>query len=476
MGAVVSSAAEPPLLEPAEAWTARDGLPNVRTKLEAGGDVTVVFIGGSITVGGGQPCGYVTFVGDWLGKNYPKAKVNVLNAGCSGTGSYYGAKRLDRDVLCHNPDLILIEFCVNDGDRDMTTAMERIVHKAWLKNPRTDLLIFYTLRDDNLPHYQAGNLPPSASAHEHVAAFYGIPTVGTARAVAEKVNDGTIQWKDFSGDGCHPNANGYALFNAVFAAALPELLKSGTPEPHVLGKSITPALEVYPPAPVAEPLPAVEAVTDAAGIRALHTYCLPAVGKHWVETADFTDPDGKPLWRISWMTRPDEAAPTAELGADRAAWDANLPEWFAEDKTFTGPSGIALLQGDGALTNRLGITRRERTIRHGMTPPELAVLRFLAPATGRYAVRVRADGISMWKNEGKTMTLNILRFSWNSSRGIPVALLSAVKKTGKEGIETAVELSLAAGEELVFIPGHDAGPAAPANWTHFGVTIGYFEK
>ncbi|MEI8036911.1 MAG: hypothetical protein WCJ14_00850 [Verrucomicrobiota bacterium] len=67
-------------------------------------------------------------------------------------------------MLAQNPDLVLIEFCVNDGDGDRSESMEKMVHKTWMKNPKTDLVIFYTMAPKHLDSYKAGKLPPSASA------------------------------------------------------------------------------------------------------------------------------------------------------------------------------------------------------------------------------------------------------------------------------------------------------------------------
>ena len=46
---------------------------------------------------------------------YPKTTFVEINAAVSGTGSDYGAPRLQRDVLRHRPDLLFVEFAVNDG-------------------------------------------------------------------------------------------------------------------------------------------------------------------------------------------------------------------------------------------------------------------------------------------------------------------------------------------------------------------------
>ena len=138
-------------LELAVIYTLRDGLPNAAEKLQVGGEVNVVFLGGSITHAAASPKGYVTFVGDWLKAHYPKAKINTINSGISGTGSDFGAARYDRDVLAKKPDLVFIEFCVNDGDSDRTDSIEKMVHKTWMKYPKTDIAIFYTLARFSTP-------------------------------------------------------------------------------------------------------------------------------------------------------------------------------------------------------------------------------------------------------------------------------------------------------------------------------------
>ena len=79
-------------LESAAPFTVRGGLPNVAAKLKSGETVNVVFLGGSITVGGASPKGYVTIVGYWL-----KEKQLTLFFHCAGEG-----KKLDIMKHCNN--------------------------------------------------------------------------------------------------------------------------------------------------------------------------------------------------------------------------------------------------------------------------------------------------------------------------------------------------------------------------------------
>ena len=449
-----------PQLEPAALHTVREGLPNVAAKLHAGEPVTAVFIGGSITVGGSRPAGYVTFLERWLKDRHPGSRIEVFNAGIAGTGSEFGARRYDRDVLSRNPDLVLIEFCVNDGDSDQTVAMERMVHKTWMKNPRTDIVIFYTLAKMHLDHYRAGHLPPAASAHERVAAFYGIPTVGVGYGVAQKINAGALAWGAFSLDVCHPTDAGYAAGNEIFASALPELLRHARPLEHRLGRSITPGLVVYPPSRPAEPLVLTGEFTTAKGERARKTFPLPVPGKHWMRDPSYASDDGKPIWRLSWMPRRHGGKLQPTVGADKSQWEANAMEWLDEDASFTGANGQALFK---AFAGRVAF---------GYTPREIGVLRFVAPETGRYAVSVRTGPWVRRLDEDKSMSLAVLKFTWKGGPGESVAFARQVKKESR-GVAFDLEERLVAGEELVLVP--DGNAAGGGLWTNVRILVGLIE-
>ena len=447
-------------LERAVPFTVRDGLPNVAAKLKAGAAVKVVFLGGSITVDGASPKGYVTFVADWLKAQYPKAAVTVVNSGISGTGSDFGDRRYDRDVLSKDPDLVLIEFCVNDGDNDRTEAMERMVHKTWLKNPKTDLVFFYTLAKHHLANYKGGLLPPSASAHERVAAFYGIPTLGTAFNAASKIVSGEIPWETFSPDGCHPTREGYALFDEIFEKALPELLKAAPSQAHALGKSITPKFVVYPPPMVAKPLEFKGAFVTAKGEKAVKVYPLPIPGKNWIKEPVFAGDDGKPLWRLSWMPRAFGGRLEPSVGADKTLWETNAMVWFEGDGCFTGPQGDSLFK------------RHFENAFFGVSSTEMGVLRFIAPETGRYAVSVKSSLWGSWMSEDKTMSLSLLKFAWKGGPGESLAFQKQLKRVSK-GLAMDVETHLVAGEELAFVPDVNA---ARGYWPCFRITVGLLVK
>lgn len=62
-----------------------------------------------------QHAGYPHHVAQILALLYPKAPVQIINAGLSGDNAPHAVKRLKRDVISHNPDLVVICFGLNDS-------------------------------------------------------------------------------------------------------------------------------------------------------------------------------------------------------------------------------------------------------------------------------------------------------------------------------------------------------------------------
>lgn len=105
LSAVTSWGSEPP------------ALPKTLALLGAGKPTTIACLGDSVTGiyyhTGGQRA-YPEMLAIALGRQFPQAKVHVINAGISGTTTADGLARLQRDVLSHHPDLVTIMFGLND--------------------------------------------------------------------------------------------------------------------------------------------------------------------------------------------------------------------------------------------------------------------------------------------------------------------------------------------------------------------------
>jgi alpha-L-fucosidase len=161
---------------PAVECTPRAGLPNFLAKAAGGGQLKVAYLGGSITA---QPGWRVKSL-DWLNSTYPKSKFSEVNAAIGGTGSGLGVLRLEHDVLAARPDLLFVEFAVNDAGTDpqeIVKSMEGIVRKTWKALPDCDICFVYTFTEPLLAELKAGRLNRSAAIMEEVGDRYAIPTI-----------------------------------------------------------------------------------------------------------------------------------------------------------------------------------------------------------------------------------------------------------------------------------------------------------
>lgn len=214
-------------------FAARGGMPRVAAKLETpAAEVRVAFLGGSITAADGWRPGMMA----WLRKTYPARRFTEIFAALPGTGSDFGAARLRDDVLRHAPDLLFVEFAVNDTGRDPASirrSMEGIVRQTRLHAPGADLCFVYTLSQAGLPYVESGRCPPAAAAMEEVAAHYAIPSLHFGVEVVRQLRAGRLVFTGaspspaipvFAPDKIHPGAAGHRLYVESLARRFPALL------------------------------------------------------------------------------------------------------------------------------------------------------------------------------------------------------------------------------------------------------------
>lgn len=217
--------------------TLRDGLPRTAARLADGQELRIAYLGGSITAANG----YRPQTTAWLRSQHPSATITEIKAAVPGTGSTLGAFRLRREVLEHRPNLLLVEFAVNDNgvpaDR-VIRGMEGIVRQTLTADPSTEVVFVYTVMESYLPAVQRGELPPAMQAMERVAEHYGLPTVLMGKTAVAQIAAGEMlvrPAKDatgeatskpvFSDDGVHPRGDtGHRLYSEAlqrfFTAAI----------------------------------------------------------------------------------------------------------------------------------------------------------------------------------------------------------------------------------------------------------------
>jgi len=251
--ALAAESADLPLAS-AQECRPRAGLPHFFAKATtAGAEVKVGYLGGSITA---QP-GWRPKTLAHFQKAFPTAKFSEINAAIGGTGSDLGVFRLKQDVLDAKPDLLFVEFAVNDGGADpqqIFRCMEGIVRQTWRALPQCDIAFVYTITEQLAPPMLEGKFPRAASAMEKVADHYGIPSIHLCMEVARLAKAGKLVWKAplpktpeekarlgdqfiFAPDSVHPHVEtGHELYLQAVARSLPVIREaSKAAGPHKLG-------------------------------------------------------------------------------------------------------------------------------------------------------------------------------------------------------------------------------------------------
>ncbi len=187
-----------------------------RNRMKEGKEAVIVYLGGSITEGQGVEDKRLCWQGlvqSELERTYPECRFSAFNAGIGGTDSRFGAFRMEKDVLCRRPDLLFIEFAVNDYTRpsqEIRESLEGILSKLWKAAPRCDV-VFVLTATGKMMGENPDCLPESVAVHMEVAGQYRIPWVNVGKRLFSRVAEGTAL-EELLPDGVHPNREGYQIY------------------------------------------------------------------------------------------------------------------------------------------------------------------------------------------------------------------------------------------------------------------------
>ena len=221
LGTAVACAAEPvttDLIKQRGVISMEDSarLIGVMRKAQRGEEITVAAIGGSITAGGLQtknPANrYVARVAAWFTKTFPNAKVHFVNAGIGGTNSVVGAMRVKADVLAKKPDLVVVEWAVNNKTGTYYSDSAEGIFRQILRDPRqiAVMQIFFM--------HSSGD--SEQQWLEIVGRHYHLPMVSFRDAWWPELLIGRVQRNDMYADVVHPNDNGHILASELLIAVL----------------------------------------------------------------------------------------------------------------------------------------------------------------------------------------------------------------------------------------------------------------
>lgn len=182
-------------------------LKNVMLRARNGEAVTIGYLGGSITMGSvataPEKC-YAYLSCQWWKENFPKTKVEFYNAGIGATTSQFGVARVDEDLLYARPDLVFIEFSVNDDNNDhFKETYEGLVRHIYTSETLPAVVLLHN------SFFSTG--VSAEEIHTAVGRYYDLPCVSIKNNIHARIAAGELAAETITADDLHPNDAGHAM-------------------------------------------------------------------------------------------------------------------------------------------------------------------------------------------------------------------------------------------------------------------------
>lgn len=169
-------------------------------------DITVAFIGGSITQGKNYTD---PFVEKWQQER--TGKITMINAGIGGTTSSYGTMRMYEDVLSKNPDMVFVEFTLNDAwlsEAQTKKNVESMIRQVY-NSEHQPVISFIHIPDRRTNTDGSYALSEKIGYYNTAMAYYGLTPFNAHQLVADAIEaeGSSYTWDSFvSAGNVHPDA------------------------------------------------------------------------------------------------------------------------------------------------------------------------------------------------------------------------------------------------------------------------------
>ncbi len=254
--------------------TVRGGMKNTGYRIANDLELRISFMGGSVTSGMGSSSvkgGFRTRLINFLKEECPSAKFTEVSSTLGGNGSQYGVYITEQMIASTNPDLVFIEYAVNnayDGVKDeekLWNHYETMIHTIRKANPYADIVLVYVSDSSDV----AKNIIPIL---EQIADKYQLTSVNLHQAITDYISSRGVKWSYYYGDdSVHPNDTGYDLMAEVLFGTIQYGLSTS---PYTYAKL---------------PLPAAKGALQSEAKAVAATSCTVPAG--WAKSSDFSYED-----------------------------------------------------------------------------------------------------------------------------------------------------------------------------------------
>jgi acyl-CoA thioesterase-1 len=192
------------------------------TKLQSTADVSIVALGDSLTSGWMVARGYTEFLRDMLMCRYPKAGIKIINSGIPGDTAPGGRYRLQQDVISYSPDLVLVQFALNDAFcgcslAEFRRSIESIIDRIRQESSAEVLLLTSTLPVDAS---ELDVVAPFYAELKHIACDKACGLAAVDEHWRDAIVGGTPHDSLVLFDRVHPSEAGYQLMAEAVMACL----------------------------------------------------------------------------------------------------------------------------------------------------------------------------------------------------------------------------------------------------------------
>ncbi len=189
-------------------------------RARAGESLSVVFFGASLTWGANssdpQLTSYRADMARRFEATYPKAHFHFWDGAIGGTNSQLGAFRFERDVMLRHPDLMFLDFSLNDDltgkDEERLASYESLVRRAIVEAHCPVEQVFFPSSNEVR---QPNRALPRVEDHKTISRAYNTATGDAITLLRQRVKDGDFtveQLWPLKSDPTHPGDEGYELY------------------------------------------------------------------------------------------------------------------------------------------------------------------------------------------------------------------------------------------------------------------------
>lgn len=213
-------------IEATASETDSPSLDAVKQTLQSGSaPVRIVCFGDSITgvyYHTGSRRAWCDMLGLSVQKAYPKAKIEMVNAGISGHTTVNALARIESDVLDRKPQLVVVKFGMNDVTRVKIDDFERNMNSIVEQCQAAGAAVVLCTPNSVIENGARPNakLKEFSSRVRKVAVAHKLLLVDLFSAWQEIRKEDALAWRLLMSDAIHPNMNGHKRFAELIASRI----------------------------------------------------------------------------------------------------------------------------------------------------------------------------------------------------------------------------------------------------------------